>query len=626
MTQDGRPDSPQRPQMAGREPQRPDAGIRWVRGDHQVAARIAPSDLEGRLRSGLEIQPGTRALLFVGGRYVGTLPPGRHTLESVRDRLRIPTQGEPTAIVVDDGELGLELEVDGFHSADDRSASVFAQLALRMAEPEVFLANLMKDSVLMTVADLGGHLAEEIRQALRELVKQHRAEELHRGRVRAAVEMELLSRWRASLERTGFVLNRFRVLRFVLPGLEAAEDLRSEAGDASTVAEAERAAKEAYVEAELADFTLGTDILDRRETAAEERREVEIEHERRQTEQEATRLERRYEVLKRLLDGGNLERMTTLESEEEWRKFRREVDKDQLLDEAEWTRLQRDTAAQAEQDELKRHFLFQRLHAMAEAELEELKLQRAYQLKLVEVRGDSEVAREVIEREREQLEGELANRRATFANEMEERERWFQQELHEHRSTAEMQLWRLERVKAIEQMTEDREHARQLELEVTRADIERKRLAQEGELISVMSPDQIHAWATKNAPDKAGEIAKVAEAMRAGEATARERELYERILAEVKEARDRTQALDHEKFVERVQADARLRADREALDEREKDRAERIATAGLTKSADVVHRYEGTPGGAQQWIWCERHQIKHRADRPCPLCAGDDEV
>ncbi|HHQ48965.1 MAG TPA: zinc-ribbon domain-containing protein, partial [Acidobacteria bacterium] len=81
--------------MGQRGRRRRDAGIRWVRNDHAVAARVTPSGLKGMLRSGLEVQPGTRALLFLGGRYVGTLAPGRHTIESLTAKLKIPTDGEP---------------------------------------------------------------------------------------------------------------------------------------------------------------------------------------------------------------------------------------------------------------------------------------------------------------------------------------------------------------------------------------------------------------------------------------------------------------------------------------------------------------------------------------------------
>lgn len=613
------PAPPTRPEMARREPQRPDAGIRWMRSDHQIAARISPSDLQGRLQSGLEIQPGTRALFFVGGRYIGTMPPGRHTIETLRQKLKIPTDGEPVAIVVDDGELSFEFDVGDLHSSDHHNAVLSAQASLRLAEPEVFLSNLMRDRNLYTIGDLAGHLAAEIHESLSTIVRNFTAEDLHRGRVRGQIEMGLLSSWKATLDRSGFVLNRFRALRFVLPGLEAAEDVRSDAGDAAAV-------KEAYFETELADFRLDTLALDQRETAVEERRVVEVGHEVEQVKIEADRLEKRQPVLERLLQGGVLEKMTHLESEEDWRKFRLQVDKDRLIDDREWEELRRDSQAQAQEAEVKREFLFRRVKAMAEADLGELTLKRGYQLKLLELRGDAEVVQEQANQERIRLDAEISNRNKVFEQELAERGRWFEQERGEQQSVADLQMWKVERMETIRQMGKDRESARALQEKVTTAEIERKRLAQEGEMYSMMTSDQILSVAVARNPEKAEDIAKAFNAMKSGEASARERELYERMLSEVKSVHERAQTLDHEKFIIGAETAAAQRRQRDALDEREKDRVERVATANLTpQRTEIVHRHDGAPGvpSDAEWDWCEKHEVKFRTGRGCPICQNE---
>ncbi len=602
-----------RPKVARRESKRRDAGIRWVRPEFQVAARIAPSDLMGRLRSGLEIQPGTRALLFVGGRYVGTLPPGRHTIEGLKKKVKIPTEGEPVAVVVDDGDLGLEFEVGGLHSADHHNVSLFSQVSLRLSEPEVFLANLMRDRPVFTVEDLAMFLSGEIRQSLRELVIEHQAEDLYRGRVRSRLEMELLSNWKATLDRCGFVLNRFRVLRFDVSGLEMAEDVRSMASDSMAM-------KEAFFETEMADFNLDTLIFDRKEEAAEERRRLEVDHEIEQTKIEAERLERRQAVFERLLQGGVLEKMAELKSEEEWRKFRLQVDRDRLLDDHEWEELKKDTEARAEQADVTRHFVFLRVKAMAEADLEELRLKRAYQLKILEMRGDAEVVEESLKTERMQLEAQLANRRKVFEADMTERDREFEQSLGRQRSEADLQLWKVERLETIRQMGKDRKAARELQLKVTEAEAERKRVAAVGDVMLGKTEDEILAMAIALNPDRAEEIGKAFEAKNAGKMTERERALYERMMDEIKEAK----ALDHEKFEILAETGAMHRGDYRRLDEREKDRAERIATAGLTRGADLVHRHENVNAPESDvWQYCEIHDLKFKAGGRCPLCGSE---
>jgi len=603
--------SADRPEMARRGPHRKDAGIRWVRNDHQVAARITPSDLKGLLRSGLEIQPGTRALLFIGGRYIGTLAPGLHTIESLTKKLKFTTEGEPVAIVIDDGELGLEFELDQLHSADHHEARLFAQASLRLAEPEVFLANLMRDGSVYSVADLADFLAEEIRVSLRDLVAGHNSEELHRGRVGAEIEMELLSSWKTTLDRTGFVLNRFRVLRFEFPGLEKAEEVRSDTGDGLTVKGAEREGREAYFEAEMADFDLETMMFDRRENAVETRRRLEIRHELDKTTIEADRLEKRQPVFERLLKGGVLEKMAMLKSEEDWRRFRLQVDRDQLLDDAAWEMLRKDTKAEAEQEEVKRHQILLRLKAMAAADLDELKLTRAYQLKILEMEGDKDVIAQQLEQEKLQLDAQLRNRRMVFDEDMEERDRELELGLKSRKSEAELDIWQIERMETIRQMGKDRKASRELEVKVREAEAERKKVAAIGDVMLGKSEDEILATAIALNPEKAAEIAAAFEAKNSGKIGQRERELYDRMIGEIKTVQTRAQELDHEKF--RIQAETaqELRQDGRKLDEREKDRSERIATAGLT----------GSRPHQEAWQVCPVHGIKFKASSVCPLCS-----
>lgn len=599
--------------MGRRASRRREAGIRWVRDDHDVATRIAPSDLKGFLERGLEVQPGTRALYFVGGRYVATLPPGRHALETLGQRLKIPTDGEPTAIVVDDGELGLEFEIAGLHAADHHNVLLRAQASLRLAEPELFIANMLRDLGRFTVNELQAFLKEEVQQSLRELVARHSAEELYTGRVRAEAEMELLSRWRATLDRTGFALNRFRVLAFELPGLEEAEDKRSEVGDALAVRLAEREGREAYFDADLADFQLGTERERRKGVEEGRREEVKVDLEVDKLRRDIDRLSRRNPLLERLMQEGMLQRMTELKTTEEELKFWRQVDKEEVLDKHEREEVRRVAEAQAVEAEAKRRLLFRKFSAIAEAELEELKLKQGLQLKMLEMRGDADVVEEMTRQELQKLDAELVSRRKVFEQKLTESDRLFAQEREQKKSEADLQLFRLERMEALRQMAKDKEASRQLQEKLTVAEIESKRLAREADMYGMMTAEQILSVAVARSPERAAEIAEAFRAMKSGEATARERELYERMLSEVKASNERAQDLDHKKFVASVDADVRHRERREVLDEEEKNRTERVAVAGLT--ADDKKR--------AQWSYCTVHEMKHVAGTDCPLCVRD---
>ncbi len=598
--------------MGRRARRRRDAGIRWVRSDHAVATRITPSDLTGRLRSGLEIQPGTRALLFVGGRYVGTLGPGRHTIEGVAAKLKIPKDGEPAALIVDDGELGMAFQVDGLHSADHHDVTLDAEASLRLAESEVFLANVMKDRATFTVDDLVGLLSGEIRQTLREMVARHPAQELASGALRGKVEMELLSAWKTTLDRTGFTLNRFRVLRFISPALEEAEDLRTEGYDGAAVSGAVRETGQVLFEEELADLRWETETVRRRGEAELERKGVDVDLEVANLEKDVERLERRQPVFKNLLQEQVLEKIITLESEEDWRKFRLQVDRDRALDDHEWEAFQKDLESKAAQAEVQRQFVFERVRAMAEADLAELTLKRRYQLKLLEMRGDTEVVREQAERARVELDAQLEERRKVFEQQMAERERSFSQEQTEQRSITELQAWKVDRLETIRQMAKDRETARELQLLVTRAEQERKTLAQRGELTIGKTAGEIMATAvlTGSGSVSGSEVAEVLRVEKGVEVAEKEAELLREARDREAAIRERQADMDHEKFEKVVEADQRHRKDREDLDEREKDRVERVATAGMA----VNGRRGGSLG------WCPIHKIRFDPARGCPMC------
>lgn len=597
-----------RPEMAGREDRREDRGVRWVRRGQEIATRIAPSDLKGLLTSGLEVQPGTRALFFIGGRYVATLSPGRHTLETLRQKLTTLSlsEGEPTAIVVDDGELGLELEVPDLHAADHHAVILYAQASLRLAEPELFIANLFRDAASFTLDQLEDFLAREVNRTLRELVMRQKAEDLHTGRASGEIEMELLSRWRATLERTGFVLNRFRVLDFKLPGLEEAERLRKQQAEDAAV-----------FDPKLAGLRLDTEFTRRRGEAAVERAvveqdvaenvaEVELDGIRR----EAERLGRRNPVWERLLQERNLQEMSTLTSDAEWNKFFRRVGSENILGANEHAAIKNAAPVSVE-------YLTRTIILNAEKDHEELRAKREYQLEITRLLGQRDLDKTRLEAEiaerKTAHEEMLRARNAEFGQKLSEAERELGFEERKARNEADLQHLRLERLEALRQMAKDRDAARELEAKIKEAELEIKRIQTESDVLVGMNADQILAVAVARDPGKAGEIEKAIRAMKSGEATAIQKEMYERMLLEVKEVTERSQLLDHDKFRLSVDADARHRARYETLDEQEKNRGERVATAGLT--ADDKK--------SMKWLYCEIHGMKYMAMMGCPLCQRD---
>ncbi|MEE8523646.1 MAG: SPFH domain-containing protein [Thermoanaerobaculia bacterium] len=198
-------------------------GARWVRSDQGIAGRIDPGDLPELLRGGLEVHQGTRVLLYHGGRFAGTLLPGRYDLKGVRKILGRRDEADATAIVIDDGEISVRLTSDNLRSSDGRRVCLRAEVAVRVSDPELFAANQVRDSRRYGVDDLARFLSREAGQRAGEVVADRSADDLYAGRCRGEIEIELLSRWKPACDRCGLVLLRFQVLHFEVPVLAAAE-------------------------------------------------------------------------------------------------------------------------------------------------------------------------------------------------------------------------------------------------------------------------------------------------------------------------------------------------------------------------------------------------------------------
>lgn len=524
------------PEMGRRAQRRTDAGTRWVRGEHEIAARITPADLKGRLTSGLEVQHGTRALLFLGGRYVGTLPPGRHTLETTWQKLKLPSDGEPVAVVVDDGELDLELHVEDLHAKDNFRVDANARAAVRMVEPEIFLANLFRDRAIFSLDDLIEYVSPEVRATLREAVAAHTARELSDGIVRANLEQTLLSRWKPTLDRIGFVLSRFRVLEMTAPDLAAGEKIVADTAADDARRDALRGQQRQRIRGDHDD------------------RALDIEAELAAMQQEVDHLARRQPLFEELLQEENVARMAGLRSEEEWRQFQRQIDRDRLLSDAEWEELRKETAAKAAHAELQRHYAFERLNAQASAELQQLIATQDYQLQLLKVRGETEVAQAEIKKARVAFDDGLERQRLEFEQRREQQRAQEEQRLgllaqarqgqiESLKAMAELHQWEQDRNTEREQMIEDRKHARDLAKAVQCARDERDKIKADAEAnrllldaLKGLNTDQIIGYAALKGQIAGADVARALEALQSGQVSARERELLERIVSEIKEA------------------------------------------------------------------------------------------
>lgn len=146
---------PDGPQITG--------GNRWQRNPGEFAVRIESRDLNAVLDKGLAVDEGTQGMLFQDGRFVGQLGPGKHTMESVADRLKNLVRTAPFhAVLVDIGDVALHFSSDTLLSRDGQNVAFELTLAIQMADPNDFYVNFMKGQKLI----LDGHLRARLEPLL----------------------------------------------------------------------------------------------------------------------------------------------------------------------------------------------------------------------------------------------------------------------------------------------------------------------------------------------------------------------------------------------------------------------------------------------------------------------------
>ena len=123
-----------------------------------LARRIDGSELPGFLSRTLEVPFGQRAVLLDGGRYVATLPAGRHSLKGWKGG------AGASAFLVDDSAILLRLVREHLTSSDNQRLRVVVELGLRVTTPEVFVAERVRDRAQYTLTELPGRSRRRTRR------------------------------------------------------------------------------------------------------------------------------------------------------------------------------------------------------------------------------------------------------------------------------------------------------------------------------------------------------------------------------------------------------------------------------------------------------------------------------
>jgi len=188
-------------------------GDRWERKPDDIAVRIESSDVKSKWgNKPFVVFDGTVALVFSKGRLLGQLASGQHDIDG-RFRSWLAGDAPTTLIIVDEGDIPLDVDVSALYSQESIALDIAIRLTLSLAPPETFYLNVMKGRKRYVQEDLRSHLRPELFDALLSFTSTHPIEDLYHNPALRQQAVEVLSeRIGPSLDRLGFGLVALNVV------------------------------------------------------------------------------------------------------------------------------------------------------------------------------------------------------------------------------------------------------------------------------------------------------------------------------------------------------------------------------------------------------------------------------
>jgi ribosomal protein L40E len=535
---------------------------RWARREDDFAVRIDSDDLPGILRRGIIVEIGTNALLIENGVNRGLLPPGNHTLDSldkrVFDWLLSGTPRHSTALLVDVMPVELVFLMENLFSRDPIKISLSVRVQAQVEEPVRFLINMLARRERLTREDLRQYLSLEIAQLVNGWVGRHTIQELAEDlNLKADLELALEEALKTTFAQTGLKFLNVRTFEINMEHLDRVKGIKSQYALQVTEADANLQGKQ-----RLLDVMKGLDL----QALAEETHKVENE-------------EQRAELYHRMRQSVLSEKMDEVRSEAQFEQFLEDQDRQKLLSEKERNELMRTWKEDAEDHDRGRAHLVAKLDLDRQYELRTADLKLRSDLSEQELEGELRLERMRASKQYEidaaRWEYELKHRRAEAEFVTDQRKIDLSLQAGEHdeemrQLEKEMDLGikglrgikqaRLEAEKG-EKELEWQDQQKKLDLEMQRERIrmehELNRMdklatlgtealiaaspAEQGRILADlrrvdalkgMTEEQILAAAAKDSPDVAHALTEKYRAIAEGKSSEREREMYEKLLAE----------------------------------------------------------------------------------------------
>ena len=418
---------------------------RWRTSEKEFAVRIDTSDLPGLLKKGIIVEAGTNAMMLENGANIGVMPPGSYLLDSFWQKFgNLFRSGMPktlTALLVKITPTDLDFPLEGLFSKDPLRVNMLIKLQVEVQEPGKFLVNMLRGRERMNVETLREHLHPEVQAVADRWVRTHTVEQLSEDfSLRPKFELALEEALRQSFSQAGLRFLQVRALEINLEILDLVNGKKNDYALQVTEMEADLQGKKSLLAVKNELDLLGL---------AEETAKFELE-------------ERKIDLLQRMRQAVNSDKMNEVRSETDLKNFLKEVDRAEILDEKEYAELMQTWQEEAKDHDIARGFLVIKLEKEWKFLIDKLDIEQNYQRKRLQSERDyqhgilgKEEAYQLAIKDRQQLELDLEVLTRTRDHDLQETRKivlaGFDLEKEKSRHDLERQKLTLEQQKLVEE-------------------------------------------------------------------------------------------------------------------------------------------------------------------------------
>lgn len=329
------------------------------------ARRINIADVPGFFNKPVPIEPGIRAVIIDDGINIGEVPSGTYNFSSFTSRLKDWwNQKQCDAIVVRSEDQLLKLTSGAVLTRDLLCVQFQTQISVKLRDVMIFHQRVMGNCTDYSVQDLQNLLLPRLTDLISGYVRSLSLETLREADATGKLDAWLSDQLALTLQQYGIAFGDVRTLSILHPEYDAELKRRGETVLRQFAAETGR------MDAKLADEAAWDAV--RQQDRAQQVRAAAENLDLRQRDQDLANVLRRVEVRSRLRAAVQSDEFSKLETVAQREQFLRSLDREKLLAEDEFQRLQETLRQQAEDREQSRRHLLERLSVLQQLDLDML--------------------------------------------------------------------------------------------------------------------------------------------------------------------------------------------------------------------------------------------------------------